>query len=216
MQILMDQDRSLIHSTLPNTLVQWSAFHNESNALHNTVCPVLVIIPQVSLIPVLLWWERSSWKWVPCVGLFSLNFCSKDESLWTVQMSWCCLNTDFSAKSTLPVSKHISICVCIKLYCTYQSWFAHTDTGDKHILYFCKNILLAVEISVCCSVCVSTNFRDLLILAASVSHCLCPVSIHTLCQSHKWQNVVLFSPAYLLAFSFWGVSASVWSRLLMT
>lgn len=60
-----------------------------------------------------------------------------------------------------------------------------------------------------CAVCVSTDFRDLFALAACMSHCLCPASMCTLCQSHKGQSVFLASPAYLLTVSFWGRSATV-------
>lgn len=64
-----------------------------------------------------------------------------------------------------------------------------------------------------CTACKSTNFRDLFTLAASISHCLCPASIHILCQSHKRQSSFLASPAYLLTVFFCGISAEVCSRM---
>lgn len=151
MKVLMYQDRSLIHRTLPNNLGQWSAFIMRRMPL--IIQPVLSQSSSHKLIcfPVLLWWERSSWRWVPCAGLFSLNFYSKDESLCAVQMHQCCPDTDFSANSILPLSKHVPICVCINLHCTCQSWFAHS----VEISTFCSSAKTSslVRRSLCVAVC---------------------------------------------------------------
>lgn len=148
-----------------------------------------------------------------CPKSFSLNFYNQDESLCAVQMHLFYLDTGhrkmraslliwgWMAKKPLLLFQAGS-CVCIYKHMLHVAVLILTPRyGDKHTLYL-ENILFWEQLPVYCTACVSTNFRDLFALAASISYCLCPASILTVCQRHKGQSVFLTSPAYLLPVSF--------------
>lgn len=140
MQVLTDKDRSLIHSALPNILHLWSAFVMKIMSLMIQPALSLSLSNKLDFSLFVLWWAASSWRGVPRAEPFSLNFCSQDESLCAVWMHQCYLDTDFLVEwqRLCLFSKHVPMHVYINLHCTWQSWFAHSDIEDKHILLFWK------------------------------------------------------------------------------
>lgn len=138
MQVLTDEERSLIHSALPNTSCLLNVFVMKIRPW--MIQPALPLSNKLDFSLFLRWWVASSWRWVPCAEPFSSNFYSQDESLCAVWMHQCYLDTDFLAEwqRLCLFSKQVPIHVYINLHCTWQSWFAHSDIEDKHILLFWK------------------------------------------------------------------------------